>query len=144
MKRILLCLDKSPLAADVHRAALDIARSSRAKVRFFRVIEGAGELPETDEDLVTAARSELDQFGRNDPSDLVAGSRAEISEVTWKAICEAAREENADLIVIGAHSHGLIARVLGTTAASVVNHADRSVLVVRSPKEHAMDSRSRA
>jgi nucleotide-binding universal stress UspA family protein len=35
------------------------------------------------------------------------------------------------LIVIGAHGYGIVDRILGTTAGRVVNHADRSVLVVR-------------
>ena len=39
--------------------------------------------------------------------------------------------ETFDLIVIGSHGYGAIDRVLGTTAAKVVNHADRTVLVVR-------------
>jgi nucleotide-binding universal stress UspA family protein len=42
-----------------------------------------------------------------------------------------ARAIGADLIVIGSHGYGGLDRVLGTTAARVVNHADRSVLVVR-------------
>ena len=45
--------------------------------------------------------------------------------------------ENVDLIVIGSHGYGGIDRVIGTTAAKVVNHADRSVLVVRSPERLA-------
>ena len=36
-----------------------------------------------------------------------------------------------DLIVIGSHGFGTIDRILGTTAAKVVNHAERNVLVVR-------------
>jgi nucleotide-binding universal stress UspA family protein len=38
---------------------------------------------------------------------------------------------DVDLIVIGSHGYGALDHVLGTTAAKVVNHADRSVLVVR-------------
>ena len=49
----------------------------------------------------------------------------------WDAICREARETNADLIVIGSHGHSRLARMLGTTAAKVVNNADRNVLVVR-------------
>ena len=131
MKRILVCLDKSPLAEDVHRTALETARANHAKIRLFRVVEGGGERPEPNDVLIKNAKAELDRIGRNDPSDLSAGSSIVIGEAPWKAICAAAREENADLIVIGAHSHGTIARALGTTAAKVVNHADRSVLVVR-------------
>ena len=37
----------------------------------------------------------------------------------------------ADLIVVGSHGYSGIDHLLGTTAARVVNHADRSVLVVR-------------
>ena len=37
------------------------------------------------------------------------------------------------LIVIGSHGYGGIDHLLGTTAARVVNHADRPVLVVRGP-----------
>jgi nucleotide-binding universal stress UspA family protein len=50
----------------------------------------------------------------------------------WDGICRAAIELDADLIVLGSHGYGALDRVLGTTAAKVVNHADRSVLVVRS------------
>jgi len=33
--------------------------------------------------------------------------------------------------VIGSHGYGGLDRLLGTTAARVVNHADRNVLIVR-------------
>jgi nucleotide-binding universal stress UspA family protein len=42
-----------------------------------------------------------------------------------------ARELSVDLIAIGSHGYSPVDHVLGTTAAKVVNHADRSVLVVR-------------
>ncbi len=51
----------------------------------------------------------------------------------WDGICRAAREHDADMIVIGSHGYGALDRLLGTTAAKVVNHADRNVLVVRTP-----------
>jgi nucleotide-binding universal stress UspA family protein len=46
-------------------------------------------------------------------------------------ICRTARELDVDLIVIGPHGYRGLDRVLGTTAAKVVNHAARNVLVVR-------------
>jgi nucleotide-binding universal stress UspA family protein len=49
----------------------------------------------------------------------------------WESICRAARENAVDLIVIGSHGVHGIERLLGTTATRVLNHADRSVLVVR-------------
>jgi nucleotide-binding universal stress UspA family protein len=58
----------------------------------------------------------------------------------WQAICTVAKGMNAELIVIGSHGYGAVDRLLGTTAAKVVNHADCSVLVVRThaqPKPEA-------
>jgi nucleotide-binding universal stress UspA family protein len=45
-----------------------------------------------------------------------------------------ARSVEADLIVIGSHGYAGFDRLLGTTAAKVVNHAHCSVLVVREPQ----------
>jgi nucleotide-binding universal stress UspA family protein len=49
----------------------------------------------------------------------------------WQAICEMAKTENVDLIMVGSHGYQGLDRLIGTTAAKIVNHADRSVLVVR-------------
>ena len=51
--------------------------------------------------------------------------------IPWDTICSVAKEEDVDLIVIGSHGYDILDRIVGTTAAKVVNHADRSVLVVR-------------
>ena len=49
----------------------------------------------------------------------------------WSAICAAAREHDVDLVVVGSHGYEGVDHLIGTTAAKVVNHCDRSVLVVR-------------
>ena len=49
----------------------------------------------------------------------------------WEALCLCAQAHEADLIVIGSHGYGGLDRILGTTAARVVNHARCSVFVVR-------------
>ncbi|HEV3189281.1 MAG TPA: universal stress protein, partial [Polyangiaceae bacterium] len=49
----------------------------------------------------------------------------------WEAVCNAARAAGADVIVIGSHGYAGFDRLLGTTAARIVNHAACSVLVVR-------------
>ena len=50
----------------------------------------------------------------------------------YKTICEAAREEKADLIVIGTHGFtGLKHLLLGSTAERVIRHTPCSVLTVR-------------
>jgi universal stress protein F len=40
-------------------------------------------------------------------------------------------------VVIGSHGYGGLDRVLGTTAAKIVNHASCSVLVVREAQAEA-------
>jgi len=66
------------------------------------------------------------------PAEVLGGTEVKIG-VPWETICEAAREKQADLVVIGSHGYRGLDRLLGTTAAKVVNHAHCSVLVVREP-----------
>lgn len=47
-------------------------------------------------------------------------------------ICTVAKEENADLIILGSHGHGVIdSLLLGSVAHAVLNRAHVPVLVVR-------------
>ena len=64
------------------------------------------------------------------PPELFDGIEVRVG-VPWNSICAEATSLGVDLIVIGSHGYGALDRLLGTTAAKVVNHADRSVLVVR-------------
>ena len=140
MKRILVALDSSPRAKDVLAAAIDLARRTQSKLRLLRCVGLPPELPAnlwalppaqvTETFLANAKRGS--RTPRGVPPELLDGAYAQVG-VAWDAICSAAREHDADLIVIGSHGYGLLDRLLGTTAAKVVNHADRSVLVVRSP-----------
>lgn len=142
MKRILVGLDSSPRARGVLAAAVDLARRTGAKLRLFRAVGLPPELPATLwtmppnqllESFVATARRELDDLAQEAPPDVVEGTTTLVG-VAWDAICNAARDLDADMIVIGSHGYGLLDRVLGTTAAKIVNHADRSVLVVREPQ----------
>ena len=54
---------------------------------------------------------------------------------TDQAIIEAAKEWNADLVVVGSHGRGFWGRVMvGSVSDSLVHHAPCSVLVVRKPE----------
>ncbi len=62
----------------------------------------------------------------------VAVHKAVRNGKTSVEICEAAREEQADVIVIGSHGRtGLSHVLIGSVAETVVRHADCPVLVVR-------------
>lgn len=142
MKRILVGIDGSPRAAGVLATATTIARAQGAKVTLVRAVGLPPEVPQdfwktTEEPLLVVlqrhAQQELDAQATQLPADL-AGERLVVVGVPWQGICEAARRTDAQLIVIGSHGYSGFDRLLGTTAAKVVNHATCSVLVVRDPQ----------
>lgn len=130
MKKILVALDASDVAADVLRAAVDLASAEGAMLSLLRVIEGAGELAGSREALVTQARQQLHELARGVPAANLEAVIGIVGEA-WREICRTAQNTDADLVVLGAKHYGAFERVLGTTAAKVVNRCDRSVLVVR-------------
>ncbi len=140
MNTILVALDTSPRAAHVLASAIDLARRTGAKLTLFRSVGLPAELAHDDvfgvspntliDKLLLAAKDGLARLAAEVPSELLAGTEVRVG-TPWSAICEEAIARGVDLIVIGSHGYSGIDRLLGTTAAKVVNHADRSVLVVR-------------
>jgi len=139
MKRILAALDASARAPFVRDSASELALRTGAKLILFRSVGLPGHI---DESSVVHPQAELsDAMQREAEIDLkrhadacapglVERTLVQIG-VPWEAICSAAKRSEADLIVIGSHGYSGLDRLLGTTAAKVVNHADRNVLVVR-------------
>jgi universal stress protein F len=139
MKRILVGLDGSPRAAGVLSAAITIARAQGAKLTLLRSVGLPPDVPQdfwkaTEEPLLDVlkrhAKESLDAQAATVPAELLGGTQIVIG-VAWQAICDGAHEQQADLVVIGSHGYSGFDRLLGTTAAKVVNHAQCSVLVVR-------------
>lgn len=141
MKRILVGLDGSPRAPGVVAVALAIATSQGARLTLVRSVGLPPDVPQdfwktTDQPLLAileqnAARYLDEQLAGISPE--LRGTTELVVGVPWQAICETARAQRADLIVIGSHGYSGFDRLLGTTAAKVVNHAPCSVLVVREP-----------
>jgi universal stress protein F len=137
MKKILVGLDGSPRADAVLTYAESLARVTGAKLVLFRSFAIPPELtlawPASDLSLEVALRTQarkyLDTCAGTLPRELLGGVRVDVG-VPWRALCAAALDENADLIVIGSHGYSGVDHLIGTTAARVVTHADRSVLVV--------------
>jgi nucleotide-binding universal stress UspA family protein len=142
MKRILVALDATDNAPFVLERATEMARMLGAKLKLLNIVTVAVEVPPPaafaapfaplTEAAVDVARARLTKIEAALPEELRDGIALELG-IPSEAICRYAYKCEADLIVIGAHAHGAIARMLGTTAAYVVNHADRPVLVVRPP-----------
>jgi nucleotide-binding universal stress UspA family protein len=142
MKRILVGLDGSPRAPAVLATAMTIARAQGAKVVLLRSIGLPPDVPQdfwktTDEPLLEILRRRsgayLEEQAARVPGELLEKTEVSVG-VPWQSICETARRDQADLIVVGSHGYAGLDHILGTTAAKVVNHAPCSVLVVREPR----------
>ena len=139
MKKILVGLDSSPRASGVLQQATELAQLTGAKLVLLRAVGVPVELPMEAYRLSPASLSEvlqqeaekgLEALALEAPPAVVDSVRVGVG-APWQVICDAARELDVDLILIGSHGFGVLDRVIGTTAARVVNHADRSVLVSR-------------
>jgi nucleotide-binding universal stress UspA family protein len=139
MKKVLVALDGSSRQSDVLGAAIALARMARAELVLFRAVGLPADLPtealslspeQVQALLEGRARRDLDALQKHVTSGVKSSIKVLIGS-PWQAIEAAARDENVDMIVIGSHGYSGLDRVLGTTAAKVVNHADRAVLVVR-------------
>ena len=142
MERIFVGLDGSPRASHVLAVAVDLARRTGAQLHLYRAVAVPHELPPMALSMAPAevatlmqglASEELDELARDVPPGLIADRRVSLA-VPWQGVCESAHAARADLIVIGSHGYGGLDRLLGTTAAKVVNHAEVSVLVVKSQR----------
>lgn|SRR6185369_6401006 len=145
LNRILAAVDASEREPGVFDTAAGLALQFEAVLYVVRAITISPEFP-------PAARAS----GKDPlPPHLKRLAFAELTEL-WKrapdlnptvpivaigqpstVILETARELDVDLIVIGSHGYEGWDHVLGTTAGSVANHADRNVLVVHQRSEEA-------
>lgn len=139
MKSILVALDGSERSTLVLEKARALSAKLGNKLILYRAIGLPPEVPvdywkTTTSDLGTVlvadAKQALDALKRTLPADMVEQCVVELA-IGWDGICQAAKRHDVELIVMGSHGYGGLDRLLGTTAARVVNHADRSVLVVR-------------
>jgi nucleotide-binding universal stress UspA family protein len=137
----MVALDGSPRASAVLAEALKLADAANAQLVLYRAV---GLPPDVPMDVLTVPTATLEEVMLRNARDglqrlasQVPAARIEKLVATfataWDGICSTAKAEQVDLVVIGAHGYSVLDRVLGTTAGKVVNHCDRSVLVVRTP-----------
>jgi nucleotide-binding universal stress UspA family protein len=138
-RTILVALDTSPRAPAVLAEGVELAQKLGGRLVLVRGVGIPHDLPaealnespsRVPEILERIARNDLEQRANAAPAGLVAKLVVHVG-TPWEVICRTADEENADLVVIGSHGYSGIDKLLGTTAARVVNHTTRSVLVVR-------------
>lgn len=143
MDRILVCLDASQRAEAVLREAMEIARRSGGKMILLRAVGVPIEVPleaySMSPDAVgvlleNEAKKYLERTAATVPPELLERTIVAVG-TPWRTICHTADTEGVNLIVVGSHGYNVLDRLIGTTAAKVVNHAKQSVLVVRSPEQ---------
>lgn len=133
-----MALDGSPRAEGVLAYAISLAEATGARLILFRAFEVPTDMriawPLPDAPLEATFRREAEQalenHARSMPAGLLEAVWVEMG-VPWKSVCKAAQERKVDLVVLGSHGYDNVDRILGTTAAKIVNHVDRPVLIVR-------------
>jgi nucleotide-binding universal stress UspA family protein len=149
MNKIIVGVDFSPESELAARQAIEIARHTGGEV----VLVHCGatvEMPSLPEDAPPSGREAFNAY-RSTLADILAGHREELSSLRERlsgqgpvvsqtliegfpdtALCEAARQTGADLVVVGTHGRtGLRWFFLGSVAGSVVRTCETNVLVAR-------------
>lgn len=146
--RIICAVDGSDLSSKALRHALALAEGGKAAVTAVTVTEPSvivapgAEMMMVDTSTIIAdldkAKAESAKGILEEATRLAASSGGTVTAVhianstPADGIIHAAREQNADLIVMGSHGRrGLGRLLLGSQAAEVLAHADIPVLIVK-------------
>ncbi|MEZ4302403.1 MAG: universal stress protein [Polyangiaceae bacterium] len=139
IRKILVGLDSSPRSGHVLETAVALAQRFGAElilcnsvgIPFDFPADALGLSPSALPGIMEeAARRDLESRARALPPEIKHKVDIQIG-TPWQVICNLAKDEDVDLVVIGSHGYSGLDRVIGTTAGRVVNHADRPVMVVR-------------
>jgi nucleotide-binding universal stress UspA family protein len=143
-QNIVVATDGSPSSQTAAKTAAELAAQLGARITLIYVFEPIkyalpeGYVPYTSEQL-TEMTEHFEQMLRSAKTEVTAAGATQVETrllqgVAADEICEFAKREGADLIVVGTHGRGLIERVLlGSVAEKVVRSASVPVLTVRTP-----------
>jgi nucleotide-binding universal stress UspA family protein len=144
-KRILVPVDGSETSNKALVAALQLARDAGGRVRLVHVIEELAYLSGYEQfggysgELITVMR-EAGTKVLNDGMDMAKAAGVEADNMLFdnfggrlaEVVADAARQWNADLVVVGTHGRRGVGRMLmGSGAEQIIRLASVPVLVVR-------------
>lgn len=143
-QRILCPIDFSPVANAAMERAASLARTFHAELVLLHVVQTfgypvfdlglVGVMPQLQEDQMQRSRERLDQAKAGLGAGLTVRTELRVGDAREQVLA-AAREVQADLIVMGTHGHtGLAHVLLGSTTERVVRLAECPVLTVRAKK----------
>ncbi len=138
-RRILIAVDSSPIAARAVDVGIELAQSLGGELALVHVINPALFMAPDGGVPVGDLKTEAEAEGKRLLSGLAARARLAEPALAFlqigapaAEIVQAARDWQADIVVIGSHGRGGITRALvGSVAEDVMRHAQCPVLVVR-------------
>ncbi len=142
--RILCAVDFSEPSKHALEVAVDLAKQTSAELIALHVVEPviypveygmvAVSVAELERGALTRARTELNRLVTAAVKDAVRARACVESGAAFERICDRARADDCDLIVVATHGlTGLKHLLIGSTAERVVRSADRPVLTVKGP-----------
>ena len=153
MKSIMLATDGSPSAEEATREAIDLASELHLPLTVVAVAHAnlpfVGYYGYAQTDVIAELREyEHDHVGQvlaavreRAAAAGVAGETVALEGMPGEEICEAAKERDVRLIVVGAHGWGRMGRMIhGSVSEYVLHHAEAPVLVV--PGDADVETRS--
>jgi nucleotide-binding universal stress UspA family protein len=146
-KRILIAIDFSDNSSQAFKNAIMLARQNDAKIHALHIIHniaqpdpyftiGAEKLDRFQEGRKAAGLKELDDLVKNELADFPEDmERLAGTEVIFgnpaTTILDYANRNDIDVIVLGAHGHGIIEHaILGSVAEKVIRKATIPVFVI--------------
>ncbi len=139
-KNILVAVDTSNEAKQVLAAAIELSLCLDAKLSLIHVVEPV--VTESSYDLINTVPLEMDDFLVKHAKDFLANLKQDLATDADVSSCvevgsvkaeilRHARENKADLIVVGSHGRQGLAILLGSTANALLHGAPCDVYVVR-------------
>jgi len=143
MKTLLVPLDFSDVTKDILNATRTIADAFNSKVHFIHAIDpgpsyevygfSPAEIPSSPmlERIRSTSEERLLSVAKECGLPAERISTECITSLPVQGILSTAREQKADLIIIGSHGHGFLASILlGSVAQGVIRHAEFPTLVI--------------
>jgi universal stress protein A len=143
IRRIVHPTDFSPASRNASRKALELAKQNAGTIQIVHVLPAlpivgdAYIAPTAYDDMLRAQRSHAEKsMGALVKRARAAGVRATGTVLDSGAVADTiarfTKRQGADLIVMGTHGHGILARaLLGSVAQQVINRAPCPVMTVK-------------
>lgn len=135
-KNVLVATDGSKYSNAAIEKAIDFAKSYGGELKIVSVVdvpsEFYAEAPQVVEDLIRKAKSFADDVRKKAEASNINASTFTAEGEAYEVITRLAKDEKADIIVMGSHGRtGLKRLLMGSVAEKTIGHSPCPVLVVK-------------